>query len=44
MEVEARVAEDPLHLIRVFNLSATTAIKYLQTAYPERLITDPTQA
>ncbi|MFE4023247.1 hypothetical protein ACFXPZ_38625 [Streptomyces sp. NPDC059101] len=41
---EARETEDPIHLMRVFGLSATTAVKYVQTAPPERCITDPTQA
>jgi hypothetical protein len=41
---EARETEDPIHLMRVFGLSATTAVKYVQTAHPERCIIDPTQA
>lgn len=41
---EAHEAKDPLHLMHVFGLSATTAVKYVQAAHPERFIIDPTQA
>lgn len=31
---EARDTADPIHLMRVFGLSATTAVKYVQAAHP----------
>ncbi|WP_405512355.1 hypothetical protein [Streptomyces canus] len=33
---EARETEDPVHLVRVFGISITTAMKYIHTAYPHR--------
>ncbi|MDX2681563.1 hypothetical protein [Streptomyces soliscabiei] len=33
---EARETEDPVHLIRVFGISTTTAMKYIHTAHPHR--------
>lgn len=33
---EARDTEDPVHLIRVFGISTTTAMKYLHAAHPHR--------
>ncbi|MFI0937338.1 hypothetical protein [Streptomyces sp. NPDC021020] len=33
---EARETEDPVHLVRVFGLSVTTAMKYIHTAHPHR--------
>ncbi|MEU3991758.1 hypothetical protein AB0F24_25935 [Streptomyces platensis] len=33
---EARDTEDPVHLIRVFGISTTTAMKYLYAAHPHR--------
>lgn len=41
---EARHTAGPVHLMRVFGVSATTAIKYVQAAHPERFAIDPTQA
>jgi hypothetical protein len=38
---EARDTADPIHLMRVFGLSATTAVKYVQAAHPDRCTTDP---
>ena len=39
---EAATTEDPLHLMKVFGLSVTTAVKYVKAAHPERFIHDPT--
>ena len=33
---EATITEDPLHLMRVFGVSAATAMRYLHAAHPER--------
>jgi hypothetical protein len=33
---EARETEDPVHLVRVFGISVTTAMKYIHTAHPHR--------
>jgi integrase len=33
---EARHTADPVHLMRVFGISAATAMKYVYTAHPER--------
>lgn len=33
---EAAVAADPVHLIRLFGISAKTAMRYLQAAHPDR--------
>ncbi|MFC6083005.1 hypothetical protein [Sphaerisporangium aureirubrum] len=36
---EARHTADPVHLMRVFGISAKTAMKYVYTAHPERRAT-----
>ncbi|MFE7401976.1 hypothetical protein [Streptomyces sp. NPDC057557] len=33
---EARATEDPVHLVRIFGISITTAMKYIHTAHPHR--------
>lgn len=33
---EARVSEDPVHLMRLFGITAKTAMRYVRTAHPER--------
>ncbi|TPQ21250.1 hypothetical protein [Streptomyces sporangiiformans] len=33
---EARETEDPVHLVRIFGISITTAMKYIHTAHPHR--------
>ena len=33
---EARETEDPVHLVRVFGIPITTAMKYIHTAHPHR--------
>ncbi|MEU6481079.1 hypothetical protein ABZ858_30255 [Streptomyces sp. NPDC047017] len=33
---EARETEDPVHLVRVFGISLTTAMKYIHAAHPHR--------
>jgi hypothetical protein len=38
---EARHTADPAHLTRVFAISDTTAMKYLNTAHPERQSVPP---
>ena len=38
---EARHTADPVHLMRVFGISATTAVKYVYAAHPERRSTLP---
>jgi hypothetical protein len=38
---EARHTADPVHLMRVFGISAATAMKYLYAAHPERRSTLP---
>jgi integrase len=38
---EARETADPLYLMRVFGISATTAMKYVYAAHPERRSTLP---
>ena len=38
---EARHTADPVHLMRVFGISDTTAMKYVYTAHPERRSTLP---
>ncbi|MFJ4188157.1 hypothetical protein [Kitasatospora sp. NPDC089509] len=39
---EAHESEDPVHLMRVFGVSDTTAMKYVHTAHPELFIKAPT--
>ncbi|WP_406386171.1 hypothetical protein [Streptomyces sp. NBC_01618] len=41
---EAHETADPVHLMRVFGLSDTTALKYVRAAHPHRFINDPTRA
>jgi hypothetical protein len=38
---EARHTADPVHLMRVFGISDTTAMKYVYAAHPERRSTLP---
>jgi hypothetical protein len=38
---EAKHTADPIHLMRVFGISATTAMKYVYAAHPERRSTLP---
>lgn len=38
---EARHTADPVHLMRVFGISAATAMKYVYAAHPERRSTLP---
>ena len=38
---EAQHTADPVHLMRVFGISAATAMKYVYTAHPERRSTLP---
>jgi hypothetical protein len=38
---EARHTADPVHLMRVFGITARTAMKYVYTAHPERRFTLP---
>jgi hypothetical protein len=38
---EAHYTADPVHLMRAFGISATTAIKYVKAAHPERFTVDP---
>jgi hypothetical protein len=33
---ETHETEDPVHLVRVFGISVTTAMKYIHTAHPHR--------
>ncbi|MBO0916767.1 hypothetical protein J1C73_21365 [Streptomyces laculatispora] len=33
---EALETEDPVHLVHVFGISITTAMKYIHTAHPHR--------
>ncbi|MFD3762005.1 hypothetical protein [Streptomyces sp. NPDC058622] len=33
---EARHKDDPLHLMRLFGISDTTAMRYITAAHPER--------
>ncbi|QKW25951.1 hypothetical protein HUT11_07375 [Streptomyces seoulensis] len=33
---EARETEDPVHLVRIFRISITTAMKYIHAAHPHR--------
>ncbi|MGW3417371.1 hypothetical protein [Streptomyces phaeochromogenes] len=33
---EARDTEDPVHLIRLFGIATTTAMKYTHAAHPHR--------
>ncbi|MDH2388430.1 hypothetical protein QCN29_06460 [Streptomyces sp. HNM0663] len=33
---EARQTADPVHLMRVFGIAGETAMKYIDTAHPER--------
>lgn len=40
---EARASADPLHLMRPFGISASTAMRYVGTAYPERTAKLPRQ-
>jgi hypothetical protein len=39
---EARHTTDPVHLMRIFSITAGSAIKYVRTARPERFKIDPT--
>ncbi|HXA62218.1 MAG TPA: hypothetical protein VNW94_23965 [Streptosporangiaceae bacterium] len=38
---EAKHTADPVHLMRVFGISATTAMDYIYAAHPERRSTPP---
>jgi integrase len=38
---EARQTADPVHLMRVFGITANTAVHYVYTAHPERRATPP---
>ena len=38
---EASHTADPVHLMRVFGISAKTAMTYVQAAHPERRSTGP---
>jgi len=38
---EARQTADPVHLMRVFGIAVTTAMKYIYTAHPERRSSPP---
>lgn len=39
---EARHTADPVHLMRIFSITAGSAIKYVRAAHPERFTIDPT--
>ncbi|SBW27847.1 hypothetical protein FDG2_5454 [Candidatus Protofrankia californiensis] len=41
---EAASTADPVQLMRVFDISKATAVKYVATAHPERFAPDPTHA
>jgi hypothetical protein len=41
---EAHETADPVHLMRVFGISDTTAFKYVKAAHPHRFGPEPTQA
>jgi hypothetical protein len=41
---EAHHTADPVHLMRVFGIGKTTAIKCVRTAHPDRFAIDPTTA
>ncbi|MET9444433.1 hypothetical protein [Streptomyces sp. NPDC006610] len=41
---EAHETADPVHLMRVFGTSDTTAMKYVEAAHPHRFAKDPTRA
>jgi hypothetical protein len=41
---EAHETADPVHLMRVFGISDTTALKYVRAAHPHRFGQEPTQA
>lgn len=41
---EAHETADPVHLMRVFGISDTTALKYVGAAHPHRSGPEPTQA
>lgn len=41
---EAHETADPVHLMRVFGISDTTALKYVRAAHPQRFGPEPTQA
>jgi integrase len=41
---EAAETADPVHLMRVFDISQATAIRYVAAAHPKRFAIDPTQA
>ncbi|CAL9327451.1 hypothetical protein [Streptomyces sp. enrichment culture] len=41
---EAHETADPVHLMRVFGISDTTALKYVRAAHPHRFGPEPTQA
>lgn len=38
---EARHSADPIHFIRVFGISESTAMRYIYTTHPERRSTLP---
>lgn len=38
---EARHTADPVHLMRVFGITARTAMRYVSTAHPERQAVPP---
>jgi hypothetical protein len=39
---EAHHTADPVHLMRVFGIGKTTAVRYVRTAHPDRFAIDPT--
>ncbi|MEU6201659.1 hypothetical protein [Streptomyces sp. NPDC047061] len=41
---EAHETADPVHLMRVFGIADTTAMRYVQAAHPHRFAKDPTRA
>lgn len=41
---EAHETADPVHLMRVFGIADTTAMRYVQAAHPHRFTKDPTRA
>jgi hypothetical protein len=41
---EAHETADPVHLMRLFGITSTTAIHYVRAAHPELFGIDPTQA
>lgn len=40
---EAHETADPVHLMRVFGIADTTAMKYVKAAHPDRFAKDPTR-